>query len=195
MKHLVTGGWYLDAVLQGTWYGGSASTQFASLNTSGTGFIASLEGGYPFQLPQFGPGFALEPQGQILWQKVSFRHDYDGEGDVALGNTTGPSGQMSLGAKWTDIETAGGQVWQPYLTGDLWRDWGAQSNDDGYSGVDQEVPLITQTTMLELGGGLTGRIDANVLSFANVDYEFAVGAADGEKRNGVRGALGLKYAW
>jgi outer membrane autotransporter protein len=92
--HVGTGGWYLDAVLQGTWYGGSASTQFASLNTSGTGFIASLESGYPFQLPQFGPGFALEPQGQILWQKVSFRHDYDGEGDVALGDTTGPSGRI-----------------------------------------------------------------------------------------------------
>ena len=46
--HVGPGGWYLDAVLQGTWYGGSASTQFARLNTDGTGFIASLEGGYPF---------------------------------------------------------------------------------------------------------------------------------------------------
>jgi outer membrane autotransporter protein len=190
--HVGTGGWYLDAVLQGTWYGGSASTQFASLNTSGTGFIASLEGGYPFQLPQFGPGFALEPQGQILWQKVSFRHDYDGEGDVALGDTTGPSGRIGLRAKWT-IETAGGQVWQPYLTGNLWRDWGAETNTV-YSGTEAAA-LASQVTTLELGGGLTGRINANVSAFANVDYEFAVGAADGEKRNGVRGALGLKYAW
>ena len=45
--HTGPGGWYLDAVLQGTWYGGSASTQFARLNTDGTGFIASLEGGHP----------------------------------------------------------------------------------------------------------------------------------------------------
>ena len=49
--------------------------------------------------------------------------------------------------------------------------------------------------MLELGGGLTGRINANVSVFANVDYEFAVGAAEGEKRNGVRGALGARYTW
>ena len=69
--HVGPGGWYLDAVLQGTWYGGSASTQFAKLNTDGTGFIASLEGGYPFAWPQLGPGFVIEPQGQILWQKVS----------------------------------------------------------------------------------------------------------------------------
>ena len=68
--HVGPGGWYLDAVLQGTWYYGSASTQFARLNTDGTGFIASLEGGYPFSWPQLGPGFVIEPQGQILWQKV-----------------------------------------------------------------------------------------------------------------------------
>jgi outer membrane autotransporter protein len=189
--HVGTGGWYLDTVLQGTWYGGSASTQFASLNTSGTGFIASLEGGYPFQLAQFGPGFALQPQGQILWQKVSFRHDYDGEGDVALGDTTGPSGRIGLRAKWT-VVTPGGQVWQPYLTGNLWRDWGAEATTT-FSGVDQ-VPLLSQATMLEFGGGLTGRINANVSAFANVDYEFAVGSGE-DKRNGVRGALGLKYAW
>jgi outer membrane autotransporter protein len=54
--------------------------------------------------------------------------------------------------------------------------------------------LESQTTMLELGGGLTGRINANVSVFANVDYEFAVGAAD-DKRNGVRGAFGAKYTW
>ena len=94
--HVGPAGWYLDAVLQGTWYGGSASTQFARLDTNGTGFIASLEGGYPFAWPQLGPGFVIEPQGQILWQKVSFGHDYDGLGDVALGDTTGPSGRIGL---------------------------------------------------------------------------------------------------
>ena len=190
--HVGPGGWYLDAVLQGTWYYGSASTQFARLNTDGTGFIASLEGGYPFAWPQFGPGFVIEPQGQILWQKVSFRHDYDGLGDVALGDTTGPSGRIGLRTKWT-IVTAGGQVWQPYLRANLWRDWGAEANTV-YSGTDI-VPLVSQATMLELGGGLTGRINANVSVFANVDYEFAVGAGEGEKRNGVRGAFGARYTW
>ncbi|HTV30405.1 MAG TPA: autotransporter outer membrane beta-barrel domain-containing protein [Xanthobacteraceae bacterium] len=189
--HVGPGGWYLDAVLQGTWYYGSASTQYARLNTDGTGFIGSLEGGYPFAWPQLGPGFAIEPQGQILWQKVSFRHDYDGEGDVALGDTTGPSGRIGLRTKWT-IVTAGGQVWQPYLRGNLWRDWGAEANTV-FSGTDS-VPLANQATMLEFGGGLTGRINASVSVFANVDYQFAVGSGD-EKRNGVRGAFGARYTW
>ena len=190
--HTGPGGWYLDAVLQGTWYYGSASTQFARLNTDGTGFIGSLEGGYPFSWPQLGPGFVIEPQGQILWQKVSFRHDYDGLGDVALGDTTGPSGRIGLRTKWT-IVTAGGQVWQPYLRGNLWRDWGAEANTT-FSGTDL-VPLVSQVTRLELGGGLTGRISANVSVFANVDYEFAVGAPENEKQSGVRGAFGARYTW
>ena len=57
------------------------------------------------------------------------------------------------------------------------------------------MPLLSQTTMLELGGGVTGRINANVSVFANVDYQFAIGAAEGEKRSGVRGAFGAKYTW
>ena len=190
--HTGPGGWYLDAVLQGTWYYGSASTQFTRLNTDGTGFIGSLEGGYPFAWPQLGPGFVIEPQGQILWQKVSFRHDYDGLGDVALGDTTGPSGRIGLRTKWT-IVTGGGQVWQPYLRANLWRDWGADSNAV-YSGTDI-VPLVSQVTQLELGGGVTGRISANVSVFANVDYEFAVGGAENEKQSGVRGAFGARYTW
>ena len=190
--HTGPGGWYLDAVLQGTWYYGSASTQFAKLNTDGTGFIGSLEGGYPFAWPQLGPAFVIEPQGQILWQKVSFRHDYDGLGDVALGDTTGPSGRIGLRTKWT-IATAGGQVWQPYLRANLWRDWGAEA-DAVYSGTDI-APLLSQVTRLELGGGLTGRINADVSVFANVDYEFAVGAAENEKQSGVRGAFGARYKW
>jgi outer membrane autotransporter protein len=44
-------GWYIDAVLQGTYYNGNAITQFANLPINGSGFISSLEGGYPIPLP------------------------------------------------------------------------------------------------------------------------------------------------
>jgi len=53
-SHIGAGGWHVDAVLQGTRYSGTATTQFASLNTTGTGFISSLEGGVPIMLPQLG---------------------------------------------------------------------------------------------------------------------------------------------
>jgi outer membrane autotransporter protein len=85
----------------------------------------------------------------------------DERSKAQLHDSTGPSGRIGLKTKWT-IATASGQVWQPYLRGNLWRDWGAE---------------------------------ANAVYFANVDYEFAVGAAENEKRNGVRGAFGARYTW
>jgi outer membrane autotransporter protein len=190
--HVGPGGWYLDAVLQATRYGGSATTDFAKLDTSGTGFISSLEGGYPFALPQFGPGFVIEPQAQILWQRVAFENDNDGLGDVGLGKTSGTSGRVGVRAKWT-ILTAGDQVWQPYLRANLWEDWGAQARTI-FSGTDV-TELLARGKRLQFGGGLTTKINPNLSLYANADYEFAVGNTDGGKRDGIRGAVGLRYSW
>jgi hypothetical protein len=46
---------------------GWCATQNANLPFSGSGFISSLEAGYPF--PWLGPTFVLEPEGQIIWQR------------------------------------------------------------------------------------------------------------------------------
>ena len=136
--HYGPGDWYLDAVAQATRYQGSASTQFAGLATTGFGFVSSLEAGYPIQLPMFGPGFVLEPQAQVVWQRVSFDDANDGLGEVALGTTSGASGRIGLRGKWTIVSDSG-QVWQPYVRANLWRDWGARATAI-YSGVDL-VPL------------------------------------------------------
>jgi type V secretory pathway adhesin AidA len=54
-----------------------------TLHATGFGFIRSLEAGYPIPLPLFGPplfgpDFVLEPQAQIVWQRVSFDDASDG---------------------------------------------------------------------------------------------------------------------
>ena len=159
--HYGPGDWYLDAVAQATHYQGAASTQFARLDTSGFGFLSSLETGYPVRLPMFGPGFVLEPQAQIVWQRVSFDDANDGLGQVALGTTSGASGRIGLRGKWTIVSDSG-QVWQPYVRANLWRDWGAQATTT-YSGVDL-VPLLEQATRLQLGGGLSVKVNTNVSS-------------------------------
>ena len=190
--HYGPGDWYLDAVAQATHYEGSASTQFARLGTTGFGVLTSLETGYPFRLPIFGPGFVLEPEAQIVWQRVSFDDANDGLGQVGLGTTSGASGRIGLRGKWT-IVSDGGQVWQPYVRANLWRDWGARATAT-YSGVDL-VPLLEQANRLQLGGGLSVRMNANVSFYANADYQLSVGDTDGGRRNGVRGAAGVRYTW
>ena len=179
-------------MLQATRYGGSAKTDFAKLDTTGTGFISSLEGGYPFAFPQLGPGFVIEPQAQILWQRVAFEHASDGLGDVGLGKTSGTSGRVGVRAKWT-ILTTGDQVWEPYIRANLSEDWGARARTT-FSGTDV-VELLARGKRLQFGAGLTTKINANLSLYANADYEFAVGNTDGGKGDGVRGAIGLRYTW
>ena len=106
-----------------------ASTQFASLATTGFGFLSSLETGYPIRLPVFGPGFVLEPQAQIVWQQVSFDDANDGLGEVALGTTSGASGRIGLRGRWTIVGDSG-QVWQPYVRANLWQRLGGAGDDD-----------------------------------------------------------------
>jgi len=43
--HYGPSGWYIDAVVQGTYYNGSALASLASLPLNGSGFVSSLEGG------------------------------------------------------------------------------------------------------------------------------------------------------
>jgi outer membrane autotransporter protein len=191
--HYGPGGWYLDAVVQGTAYTGNAATQFANLPTNGSGIITSLEAGYPIPIPlSFAPRFFLEPQGQILWQHTSFRTANDGEGPVGLGTTSGATGRLGLRAQST-ITTPSGQVWQPYVRANLWQNWGgAATTTFGTEGV----PLLQQSTQLEFAAGLTTKVN-NLLSFyAQAGYEFAVGGAtDGGTRQGVKGDIGLRLTF
>jgi outer membrane autotransporter protein len=147
-----------------------------------------LEGGYPIPLP-LGPRFVLEPQAQIIWQQVGFVDSNDGIGSVALGSTSGLTGRLGVRGAWT-IEGTHGEVWQPYVRANLWRDWGALATTS--FGIDT-VPLIESATRLEFAGGVTAKLNSAFSVYAQGGYQFAL---DGEFiRNGVQGNIGLRYAW
>ncbi|WFU69609.1 autotransporter outer membrane beta-barrel domain-containing protein [Bradyrhizobium sp. CB2312] len=184
-------GWYIDAVLQGSFYNGNAATQFANLPIGGTGFTSSLEAGYPIPLSWFGPRLVLEPEGQIIWQRLSFDDANDGLGPVGLGTTSGASGRLGLRGKWT-INDLDGRVWQPYVLANVWRDWGAKAIT--MYGPDA-VPLVERATRLEFAGGLSAKLLPGLSLYAQAGYQFAVSGTDGGRRDGVRGNLGVHYSW
>jgi outer membrane autotransporter protein len=183
-------GWYLDAVFQGTAYQGDATTASARLPTNGNGFLTSLEAGYPVPLP-LGPSFVLEPQIQVIWQRVSFSQENDGLGPVDPGLTTGTTGRLGLRGQWT-IDQDNGKVWQPYGRVNLWHDWGGSATT--LFGTDQ-VPLDEQATRLEFAGGITTKITLRMSLYAQAGYQFAVGGTDGGRRQGVQGDVGFRYTW
>jgi outer membrane autotransporter protein len=188
--HYGPGGWYLDAVLQGTGYAGTATTQFANLPTNGSGIITSLEVGYPIPLP-LAPRFILEPQGQIIWQHTNFRQAFDGTEEIALGTTSGTTGRLGVRAQST-IVRQNGQVWQPYLRANLWQNWGGEATTT--FGVDQ-VPLLQESTQLEFAAGITAKVNANLSFYGQAGYEFAIGATDGGRRQGVKGDVGFRLTF
>jgi outer membrane autotransporter protein len=201
--HYGPGGWYLDAVLQGTRYDGNAQAQAdqletflgtspsTKLQTQGSGFVSSLEGGYPVPLG-FGPGFTLEPQAQVIYQHVSLDPASDGIGTVALGSTSGVTGRLGVRGQWT-ILGSDGEVWQPYGRFNVWRDWGGNAATL-FSGSGTTVPLVEQATRLEVAGGLTFKLQPNLSFYGQAGYQFAV-APTNAGRDGVRGDIGLRYTW
>ena len=65
--HFGPSDWYLDGVLQATWYDATMTGErgLRDGETDGWGLAASLEGGYPFHL---GDGWLIEPQAQLVYQ-------------------------------------------------------------------------------------------------------------------------------
>ena len=188
--HYGPNGWYLDGIFQGTSYRGHATTQFANLPIAGDGLAASLEGGYPIPLP-FGPQFVLEPQMQVIWQRVSFAQAYDGLGPVDLDMTTGTTGRLGVRGQWT-VVSDGGQIWQPYVRWNLWHDWGARAMT---TFGDDQLPLYEEATRMEFAGGITAKIRAQLSLYAQLGYQLGVGDTDGGRRQGVQGSVGLRYKW
>jgi len=188
--HYGPDGWYLDGVLQATHYSGTSRSYDTALDTKGHGWIASLEGGYPIALP-WGPGFVLEPQVQLIWQRVSLDSARDEFGYVALGSSSGTTARLGARAQWT-LRQDNGDVWQPYVRANLWRDMGGESTPV-YGGVDR-IPLSMQATRLELAAGLTAKLSHAVSLYAQLGYQKGLHGGD-QYRRGVNGNAGIRYRW
>ena len=185
--HYGPSGWYLDAVVQGTYYNGNAITQFANLPINGSGFVSSLEGGYPIPLP-LGPRFMLEPQAQIIWQQVSFRQ------------------AMTAWARWGSV--------RPRVRPDGWAcvGYGPSSATTVKCGSLTRAPIFgaigtperrrrlgsigavdRKATRLEFAGGVTAKLNPGVSVYAQAGYQFGLDRAF--IRNGIQGDVGLRYVW
>ncbi|MFC0402125.1 autotransporter outer membrane beta-barrel domain-containing protein [Paraburkholderia rhizosphaerae] len=145
---------------------------------------------YPFHLP-LGPAFVLEPQAQVIWQHVGFSEENDGLGLVDPGATSGVTGRLGVRAQRT-IEGANGQVWQPYVRANLWRDWGARATTV-YSGSDH-VPLRQQFTRMDFAAGVTAKVAARLSLYGQLGYGFTITDSVSGSRKGVWGDVGARYA-
>ena len=189
--HFGASGWYVDSVVQGTFYDTKAqSTRQAALETSGLGFAASLEGGYPFKVF----GLTVEPQAQVLYQTISL----DGASDIAAS------------VRFTDVESLAGRLgvrfantwpmpWrsQPSLLTawfrpSIWQDFLGDPKTL-FSSATGFVPFRPNLgdEWVELSSGITLRLDRTTSLYATGSYQIDL---DG-RGDAWDGKFGLRVNW
>lgn len=187
-------GWYVDGVLQGTRYDNvKTKSIFAEkLETDGWGVAASLEAGYPLVLA---PGWALEPQGQIVYQWTKLEDSADSFARISFDDTSTFYGR--IGARLTRRVAQGEE--QDLTAWARLNIWHAFDSDamttfaslQGFNPVALSAP-IGASTWAQVGVGLSGQIARNASAFGSVDYNRSL---DGANSDGWSGRVGVRFKW
>jgi outer membrane autotransporter protein len=185
--------WYVDTILQATWYDakgqGNKATQ--ALETDGIGYSASLEGGYPFKLDR---GWLLEPQAQLIWTRLNMDDASDAGGTVNFDTAKSLTGRLGarLARSWNvgrDEKPMMRSIWGRLST---WREW----NGDMRVHFQSDTGPVTYRSDIsgswwEINGGVTAQVNQSSYVTATVSYYKSYDgnfyAADAR--------LGLKIEW
>ena len=167
----------------GSRYDGDAtSSRGLGIDIDGDGITASLEGGYPFALSE---NWSLEPQAQVIWQKLSFDDKRDAFSSVSFDAEDAVTARVGLRLIGNDESAR----WRPYLKANFWH---------GFSGTDRisfgadRIDSEQKFDAFEFGGGLIARISDKASFYAVVDYTLDAGD---DERKVLEGNLGLRIAW
>lgn len=194
--HFGPQGWYLDAVVQATWYqdASARSLKGENVGTDGWGALASLEGGYPLR---FGDGWAIEPQAQLIYQRVAIGDMSDRFALVRYGDTDQWLGR--LGARLVKtFALSDGRAPRTLTTWgrfNLWHDFGSGADmtiSNLYGGNPIRLVTDRATTWAQFELGLTGQLADNAFLFASGDYKVTAG---GTSAHSFGGRVGLKFSW
>ncbi len=190
--HFGPSGWYVDAVFQSSWYDINARSNYgAGLSTDATTYTASLEAGYPIR---FGEGnrWQIEPQAQIISQTISVNGSTDAYSGVIWDEGHAWTGRLGARLQYTD-EDAHGTLWQPYARINLWHAF--SGNDSALFGpVSPTIETRFGDTALEIGGGLTARVNQNVSFYGQGSYRWSLDGSR-SRQTATAGTIGIRLNW
>ncbi|MGO4677868.1 autotransporter outer membrane beta-barrel domain-containing protein [Bosea sp. 2YAB26] len=192
--HFGPSGWYLDGVVQGTWYDAEAdSKRLFKLKRDGFGFAASLEGGYPLQL---GNGFILEPQAQMIYQTLANGSGRDEAALVRFSDADSLAGRIGarLAKSWTLEEDprAKPRLLTAWLKASLWNEFLGDPKTS-FSSATGLIPFHADLggSWAELRTGVDAQISRNTALYASAGYSIGL---NGRSR-AYDGRLGIKVSW
>ncbi|ROM69961.1 autotransporter outer membrane beta-barrel domain-containing protein [Pseudomonas brassicacearum] len=180
-----TGG-YVDAVVMGTRLDGdNRSERGVKIDNRGHALTLSTEAGYPFAVAA---DWVLEPQVQIIHQKVSLDTQDDGISRVEFDSDSAWTGR--LGARLKGRYQVSGTPVEPYLRANLWHT---------FSGTDtvtfdntQRIETQQRASTGDLGVGVIVSLAPTVSVYAGADYSKNF---DSSQQRSVAGNLGVRVSW
>jgi autotransporter family porin len=182
-------GWYLDGVLQGTWYDahGDSHRGLGQLSTSGAGFASSLEGGYPFRL---GHGWQIEPQAQIVYQTVGLSDGADSAATVSFRNVDSLAAR--IGARITKTWLVDSGLITAWIRPNLWREFRGNPLTE-FSSATGPVPFRADLggDWAEINVGVSASLNRTTEIYANASYNEGL---DG-RSFAYDGKVGLRMNW
>jgi outer membrane autotransporter protein len=184
--HIGPGGWYTDVVLIGSTLDAKPRSRDGIGDTThGRAITGSVEAGLPIPL---GGNVELEPQAQLVWQRLSFNDLDDGISTVGFnrGNTfLGRAGLRLLGR----YESARVN-WQPYVRLNLLRTFG--DNDRTTFGGDTVLGANVGQTAGKVDLGVAAQVGTSTSLYAAASGLTNLG---GERQRSVSGSVGVRWAW
>lgn len=183
--------WYLDGVVQGTWYDAKSSNEQQSLATHGFGTTLSLEGGYPFT---FASGWSLEPQSQVIYQSLHLNSANDSSAHVQFRDADSLAARLGGRASrtWEWDQTSKPRLLSGWFFANLWHEFKSDAVTL-FSSQTGNIPFHSDLggSWWELGTGLSAQLSKSASLYATISYD--KGFNDGVKA--VNGNLGMRINW
>ncbi|HCS43819.1 MAG TPA: autotransporter outer membrane beta-barrel domain-containing protein, partial [Pseudomonas sp.] len=179
-------GGYLDTVAMYSWLDGdNHSERGLAIDNEGHVLTLSAEAGYPFPVAA---NWVVEPQAQVIHQKVSLDSQDDGISRVSFDSDSAWTGR--LGARLKGRYTVSGQPLEPYLRANLWHT---------FSGTDRvtfdhsdHIETQQKSTQADVGVGLILSLAPSVSVYASADYSSNI---DSNQQRAMSGNLGVRFSW
>jgi outer membrane autotransporter protein len=185
-------GWYLDSVLQGTFYDMNGnSNRLPALHTEGWGLGASLEGGAPFRL---GGGWLIEPQAQLVYQAININEGSDIGATVRFDDVNSLAGRIGVRIANTFTMPVFGSpsLVTAWFRPNLWHEFLGDpktlfSSETGF------IPFRADLggSWVELNTGISAQINRTTSVYANASYQIGV---DGDS-TAWDGKVGVRFNW
>jgi autotransporter family porin len=184
--HIAPSGWYIDAVLTGTFFrADTLSSRGIGANLRGDGITASIEAGVPLR---FTPYLTVEAQGQLIWNRLRFDDAFDPFTSLKFNLDDSFTGRFGL--RLEANTSINGVKLQPFVLANLWRAFGGTDStvfNDVFA-----LPTPFSATSLELSGGVVARFADQFSVYARGSYAHNVG---GNFREVIGGQLGVSFKW